>query len=238
MELDILAFAAHPDDVELAASGTVLHHIAIGKKVGIVDLTKGELGTRGSAEIREQEAALSSKILGISARENLDLGDGFFEINESNLLKVVSMIRKYRPKVVLCNALHDRHPDHGRGGDLVARATFLSGLPKVVTMNNGQKQEAFRPLTVLRYIQDNWIQPDVVVDITPYFETKMKSILAFSTQFYNPNSTEPQTAISTPDFLEYIKGRAIQFGRVINTTYGEGFNVVRPLGIEDLTSIK
>lgn len=238
MELDILAFAAHPDDVELAASGTVLHHIALGKKVGIVDLTKGELGTRGSAEIREQEAALSSKILGISARENLDLGDGFFEINETNLLKVVSMIRKYRPKVVLCNALHDRHPDHGRGGDLVARATFLSGLPKVVTINNGQQQEAFRPLTVLRYIQDNWIQPDVVVDITPYFETKMKSILAFSTQFYNPNSTEPQTAISSPDFLEYIKGRAIQFGRVINTTYGEGFNVVRPLGIEDLTSIK
>jgi bacillithiol biosynthesis deacetylase BshB1 len=238
MELDILAFAAHPDDVELAASGTVLHHIALGKKVGIVDLTKGELGTRGSAEIREQEAALSSKILGISVRENLDLGDGFFEINETNLLKVVSMIRKYRPKVVLCNALHDRHPDHGRGGDLVARATFLSGLPKVVTLINGQNQEAFRPLTVLRYIQDNWIQPDVVVDITPYFETKMKSILAFSTQFYNPNSTEPQTAISSPDFLEYLKGRAIQFGRVINTTYGEGFNVVRPLGIEDLTSIK
>jgi len=211
MKLDILAFAAHPDDVELAASGTLLKHIALGKKVGIIDLTEGELGTRGSAELRKIEAANSSKILGVSIRENLNLGDGFFEINETSLLKVVEMIRKYQPKVVLCNAVSDRHPDHGRGGDLVARATFLSGLPKVITTLNGINQEAFRPQTVLRYIQDNWVNPDVIVDITPYFETKMKSILAFSSQFYNPESTEPQTAISSKDFLEYLKGRAIQF---------------------------
>lgn len=238
MKLDILAFAAHPDDVELAASGTLLQHIALGKKVGIIDLTEGELGTRGSADLRKIEATNSSEILGISIRENLNLGDGFFEINESSLLKVVEMIRKYQPKVVLCNAVSDRHPDHGRGGDLVVRATFLSGLPKVKTTHNGINQEAYRPLTVLRYIQDNWLQPDIVVDITPYFESKMKSILAFSSQFYNPESNEPQTAISSKDFLEYIKGRAIQFGRLINTTYGEGFTVVRPTGIEDLTTIK
>jgi bacillithiol biosynthesis deacetylase BshB1 len=238
MKLDILAFAAHPDDVELAASGTLLHHIALGKKVGIIDLTEGELGTRGSADLRKIEATNSSKILGISIRENVNLGDGFFEINESSLLKVVEMIRKYQPKVVLCNAISDRHPDHGRGGDLVARATFLSGLPKVITTHKGIIQEAFRPQTVLRYIQDNWVHPDIIVDITPYFEIKMKSILAFSSQFYNPESNEPQTAISSKDFLEYLKGRAIQFGRLINTTYGEGFTVVRPVGIEDLTTIK
>jgi N-acetylglucosamine malate deacetylase 1 len=238
MKLDILAFAAHPDDVELAASGTLLQHIALGKKVGIIDLTEGELGTRGSADLRKIEATNSSKILGISIRENLNIGDGFFEINESSLLKVVEMIRKYQPKVVLCNAISDRHPDHGRGGDLVTRATFLSGLPKVATTHNGINQEAFRPQTVLRYIQDNWVQPDVIIDITPYFEIKMKSILAFSSQFYNPESNEPQTAISSKDFLEYLRGRAIQFGRLINTTYGEGFTVVRPIGIEDLTTIK
>jgi N-acetylglucosamine malate deacetylase 1 len=238
MKLDILAFAAHPDDVELAASGTLLQHIALGKKVGIIDLTEGELGTRGSADLRKIEATNSSKILDISIRENLNIGDGFFEINESSLLKVVEMIRKYQPKVVLCNAISDRHPDHGRGGDLVTRATFLSGLPKIATTHNGINQEAFRPQTVLRYIQDNWVQPDVIVDITPYFEIKMKSILAFSSQFYNPESNEPQTAISSKDFLEYLRGRAIQFGRLINTTYGEGFTVVRPIGIEDLTTIK
>lgn len=238
MKLDILAFAAHPDDVELAASGTLLHHISLGKKVGIIDLTQGELGTRGSAELRKVEAERSSKILGVEHRENLNLGDVFFEINEYTLLKVVEMIRKYQPKVVLCNAVSDRHPDHGRGGDLVARAAFLSGLPKVKTTHNSIAQEAFRPQTVLRYIQDNWIQPDLVVDITPFFETKMNAILAFSSQFYNPQSDEPQTPISSAEFLDYLKGRAIQFGRLINSKYGEGFTVVRPIGIEDLTTIK
>jgi bacillithiol biosynthesis deacetylase BshB1 len=237
MKVDILAFGAHPDDVELAAAGTVIKHIKLGKKVGVVDLTRGELGTRGSAELREEEAKLSSQILGIHCRENLNLGDGFFEINEASLLAVVEVIRAFQPEVVLCNALNDRHPDHGRGGDLVVRAAFLAGLPKVVSHRGGEAQHAWRPKTVLRYIQDNFIQPDIVVDITPHFEDKMKAIAAFSSQFYNPTSSEPKTAISSQEFLENIRGRALQMGRLIQSTYGEGYNVVRPCGIEDLTTL-
>jgi N-acetylglucosamine malate deacetylase 1 len=237
MKLDILAFGAHPDDVELAAAGTVIKHVQMGKKVGIVDLTRGELGTRGSAELRDEEAKQSAKILGILCRENLNLGDGFFEINQTSLLAVVSSIRAYCPEVVLCNAVKDRHPDHGRGGDLVERAAFLAGLPKVVTYREGKEQQPWRPKTVLRYVQDNFIQPDVVVDITPYFDEKMKAIYAFSSQFYNPHTTEPATAISSQEFIENLRGRALQMGRFLLTTYGEGFTVVRPPGIEDLTSL-
>lgn len=237
MKLDILAFAAHPDDVELAASGTVIKHIKQGKKVGIVDLTRGELGTRGSAELRDKEAEVSSKILGLSVRHNLDLGDGFFEINENTLKAIIRLIRLYQPTIILCNSVSDRHPDHGRGGDLVSRAAFLAGLIKIETIHSGEVQEAHRPKAVYRYIQDHWIQPDIIVDITDEMDQKLASINAFSSQFYDPSSDEPETPISSVDFIEFIDARARQFGRLINTTYGEGFNVERPLGVEDLTEL-
>jgi bacillithiol biosynthesis deacetylase BshB1 len=237
MKADILAFAAHPDDIELAASGTILKHVAKGKKVVIIDLTRGELGTRGSAEIRDAEAAKSAEILGLSARHNLDLGDGFFEITETTLIAVVKMIRMYQPKVVICNAESDRHPDHGRGGDLVSRACFLAGLSKVETFISGEKQEKHRPLNVFRYIKDRYIKPDIVIDVTDFMDKKMESIYAFSSQFYNPESKEPETPISSKAFIDYVQGRSAQFGRIINVKYGEGFTVERAPGIEDLTEI-
>lgn len=237
MKLDILAFAAHPDDVELAASGTVIKHIRQGKKVGIVDLTRGELGTRGSAEIRDQEAAASSKILGLASRHNLDLGDGFFEITENTLKAIITVIRIHQPSIILCNAISDRHPDHGRGGDLVSRAAFLSGLRKIETIHLGKKQSPHRPKAVYRYIQDYWIKPDIIVDISDEMGHKIKSIQAFGSQFYDPESKEPETPISSADFMDFIYARAQQFGRLINVKYGEGFNVERPIGLEDLTEL-
>ncbi len=239
MKLDILAFGAHPDDIELAASGTILKHIEQGKKVGVVDLTLGELGTRGTAITRRTESQNSAKILSLEVRDNLQLLDGFFEINENSLLKVIAKIRKYKPEIVLCNATSDRHPDHGRGGDLVSRACFLSGLVKVETqIENGKSQEPWRPKVVYRYVQDNWITPDFVVDITDHYETKMKSILAYKTQFFNVEEEGPVTPISSPDFLEYIQGRASNFGRIIKVRYGEGFTVERSIGVDNLFEIK
>lgn len=237
MKLDILAFAAHPDDIELAASGTLLAHIAQGKKAGIVDLTRGELGTRGTPEIRAQEVQASNAILGIHARENLGMRDGFFVKDEAHLLKVIEMIRKYRPEIVLCNAESDRHIDHGRGADLVHDACFLSGLRKIETAHEGTAQEAWRPKATYHYIQDYYLNPDVIVDISAHFDTKMKSILAFSSQFYQPGSNEPATPISGQDFLDSVKARAIQFGRLIGTQYGEGFTVKRPVGTKSLTEL-
>lgn len=234
MKLDILVFAAHPDDVELACSGTVLKHISLGYKVGIVDLTKGELGTRGTAEIRSEETKVASAILGIHARENLGFRDGFFEIDETHLLAVVGMIRKYRPEIILANAASDRHPDHKRAGDLVSRANFLSGLLKIKT--DGWEQ--WRAKAVYRYIQDNFIQPDLVVDISGFENKKMEAIKAFRSQFFDPTSTEPVTPISREDFLDFILGRAKQFGRQINTAYGEGFTVERYVGVDDLLQLK
>lgn len=232
-KVDILAFAAHPDDVELAASGTIIKHIKQGKSVAIVDLTQGELGSRGSAELRLKEADDSAKILGLSARENLNLGDGFFEINQENLLEVIKMIRKYQPEIVLCNAEEDRHPDHGRASELVSRACFLSGLIKIETGQN-----AHRPKAIYKYIQDRYLKPDFVVDITEEMDTKMDSILAFSSQFYQEgDDNEPKTPISSKDFLEFVKARAREFGRNINATYGEGFIVERPVGVEDITTL-
>lgn len=237
MKLDILAFAAHPDDVELAASGTVYKHIKQGKKVGLIDLTRGELGTRGSAEIRDQEAKASSKILKLSVRHNLDLGDGFFEINANTLKAIIRVIRLYQPSIIICNSKSDRHPDHGRGGDLVSRAVFLSGLRKIETIHEGQAQESYRPKAVYRYIQDRWTEPDLIVDITDEMDTKMKCIKAFSSQFHDPESDEPNTPISSPEFFSFLEGRAQQFGRLINVQYGEGFTVERPIGVEDLTEL-
>ncbi len=238
MKLDILVLAVHPDDAELGCSGTILKHIAAGKKVGIIDLTRGELGTRGSAEIRDQEAADSAKIMGLHARENLRFRDGFFENNEAHQLEVVKMIRKYRPEIVLSNALQDRHPDHGRAGDLANDACFLSGLSKISTKLYGQAQEGWRPRLILQYIQDRYIQPDIIIDITPYFETKIAAIKAFKTQFFNPELDEPDTYISSPDFFESVIGRAREFGKAVGGTYGEGFTSRKLLGIDNLFNLR
>jgi bacillithiol biosynthesis deacetylase BshB1 len=234
MKLDILVLAVHPDDAELGCSGTIAKHIALGKKVGIVDFTRGELGTRGTAETRDEEAADSAKILGIQARENLRFKDGFFKNDEEHQLEVVKMIRKYQPEIILTNALHDRHPDHGRAGDLANDACFLSGLPKITTELNGVQQQAWRPRLQFQYIQDRYIKPDIIIDITPYIETKLASIKAFKTQFFNPELDEPDTYISSPDFFESVIGRAREFGKSIGTTYAEGFTCRKLLGVNSL----
>jgi len=237
-KLDILVFAAHPDDVELSCSGTVLKHINLGYKVGIVDLTKGELGSRGSAEIRAQESAAASDILGIHVRENLGFRDGFFEIDEAHLLKIIEVIRKYQPEIVLVNAKNDRHPDHKRGGDLVSRASFLSGLIKIETTYNGLNQEKWRPKVVYRYIQEQYFEPDFVVDISGFETKKLEAIKAFKSQFYDPNSTEPLTPIAREDYLDFVVARMKQFGGQINTEFGEGFTKERYLGVDDLFQLK
>lgn len=240
MQLDILAFGAHPDDVELAASGTLASHIARGHKAGIVDLTRGELGSRGSVELRNAEAANSAAILKLSARENLDLEDGFFENNQENQLKVVKVIRKYRPSIVLANALTDRHPDHGRAAELIKNAFFLSGLTKIETTDeHGVKQNAFRPKALYHYIQSNYIEPDFVVDISEHWETKMAAIKAFSSQFYSENAddAQPSTFISSPEFMSFIAARNQEFGLHIGVKYAEGFCKNRLIGITDLTNL-
>lgn len=237
MKLDILAFGAHPDDVELSASGTVLKHVAAGMKVGIIDLTQGELGTRGTIETRYDEAAVSSKILGLSARHNLKMADGFFEINEENKRLIIEQIRKYKPDIILANAVADRHPDHGRASKLVSEAAFLSGLVKIETSLDGVVQEAHRPKAVYHYIQDYFMEPDFVVDITEFYEAKMESIQAFKTQFYDPNSDEPDTPISGKEFLDFIESRMRQFGRPIGAKYAEGFTVERYTGVDLLTDL-
>ncbi len=234
MKLDILAFGAHPDDVELGCGGTIAKEISLGKKVGIIDLTRGELGTRGSVEIRNQEAADSAKILGVSVRENLDMRDCFFVNDESHQLKIIEMIRKYKPEIVLCNAIDDRHIDHGKGSKLVSDACFLSGLLKIETELNGQKQQAWRPKLVYHYIQWKNITPDFVVDITGFNEKRVEAILAYSSQFYNPNSNEPETLIASKNFLESLNYRAQDLGRLIGTDYAEGFTVERYLAVNSL----
>lgn len=238
MKLDILVLAVHPDDAELGCSGTILRHIALGKKVGIVDFTRGELGTRGTAETRDTEAADSAQILGLHARENLKFKDAFFKNDEPHQLEVVRMIRKYQPEIVLSNALHDRHPDHGRAGDLANDSCFLSGLSKIKTYQDGIEQEAWRPRLLLQYIQDYYIEPDMIVDITPYMETKIKAIQAFKTQFYNPELDEPSTYISSPEFFESMIGRAREFGKSIGATYGEGFTSRKLLGVDNLFDLR
>lgn len=234
MKLDMLAFASHPDDVELSCAGTIIKHIAAGYKTGIIDLTRGELGTRGTAAIREQEANKASEIMGIHVRENLDLKDGFFEVNEESKMKVIRMIRKYRPEIIIANAINDRHPDHGKGSKLVSDACFLSGLIKVVTMEDGKLQEAWRPRAVYHYIQDRNMRPDFIVDVSKFMDKRMEAIMAFSSQFFNPDSNEPETAISSKIFLEGLKARALEYGRLIGTDYGEGFIAERVPGIDDI----
>jgi N-acetylglucosamine malate deacetylase 1 len=237
MKLHILAFAAHPDDVELASSGTLLRHKAEGKNIGIVDLTRGELGTRGTPALRSMESAKASEILQLDYRANLGLADGFFSKNEDSLKAIIQQLRHTQPDIVLANAINDRHIDHGRAADLVADACFLSGLRKIETVFEGKLQEPWRPKAVYHYIQDRYIHPNLVVDITPYWELKMASIKAYSSQFYNEKSDEPQTPISSADFLNFLEARAREMGRLIGVSYGEGFTTNRAVGVSDLTSL-
>ena len=237
MRLDILAFGAHPDDVELGCSGTIAKEISIGKKVGIVDLTRGELGTRGSIEIRNEETQKASKLLGITVRENLDMCDGFFVNDEKHQLEVIKMIRKYRPEIVLCNAIEDRHIDHGKGSKLVSDACFLSGLQKIETTVDGKLQESWRPKIVYHYIQWMNVEPDFVVDISAFIKVKTATILSYSSQFYNPNSNEPETPIATKNFLESIHYRSQDLGRLIGVEYAEGFTVERYLAVNSLSDL-
>lgn len=238
MKLDLLVIAVHPDDAELCCSGTILKHIALGKKVGVVDLTRGELGTRGSADIRDEEAAAAAKILGLNVRENLKFRDGFFKNDEAHQLEVIKAIRKYQPEIILSNALEDRHPDHGRAGDLVYDAVFLAGLPKIVTAVDGQSQAAHRPRLLLQFIQDRYLKPDIIVDISAYIDQKLASIKAYKTQFYNPEVAGTPTYISSPEFFESVIGRAREFGKNIGATFGEGFTSRKLLGVDNLFDLR
>jgi bacillithiol biosynthesis deacetylase BshB1 len=239
MKLDILAIGIHPDDVELSASGTLLKHIALGKTAGILDLTHGELGTRGNPALRTEEAMAAAKILGLNAREQLTMADGFFENNESNQKHLIKAIRNYQPEIILCNAISDRHPDHGRAAKLVSDACFYSGLVKIETRGKDNAlQAAWRPKVVYHYIQDRYIKPDFVVDITAHMDKKMESILAYSSQFYDPTSKEPETPISSKNFMENVKAKGMIFGRDINCDYAEGFTVERFIGVENLFDLR
>ena len=234
IKLDILAFGAHPDDVELGCAATLAKEISRGKKVGIVDLTRGELGTRGTAEIRDAEASKAAEILGVSIRENLAFRDGFFLNDESHQVEVIRMIRKYRPEIVICNAVQDRHIDHGKGSDLVSNACFLSGLRRVETNLDGLDQEAWRPKQVYHYIQWENLDPDFVVDVTGFIDIKMKAVMAYASQFYDPDSSEPVSPIATKNFLESINYRARDLGRLIGKDYAEGFTVERFVAVDHL----
>ncbi|AWL08968.1 hypothetical protein HME7025_01105 [Aquirufa nivalisilvae] len=238
MKLDILVMAAHPDDAELACSGTIASQIQQGKKVGIVDFTRGELGTRGTPEIRIAESAASTAILGIHARENLGIRDGFFRNDEESQLKLIQVIRKYQPDIVLANALEDRHPDHGKGAQLAIDACFLSGLRKIETQDEqGNAQTAWRPKHVFHYIQDRYLTPDFVIDISAHWDVKEQSIRAFKSQFFDPNSTEPDSYISSPDFLEFIRARSMEMGHKIGVKYGEGYQSQRTMGLRGFDAI-
>lgn len=237
-KLDILVIAAHPDDAELGCSGTIAAHVAQGKKVGIVDLTQGEMGTRGTPELRIQEANEAAKILGLSVRENLGFEDVFFKDDKVHQHELIKLIRKYRPEIVLANATSDRHPDHGKGASLATNACFMSGLRKIETKMDGVTQEPWRPKYVYHYIQNNYIQPDFIFDISDYWDTKVASIMAFKSQFYDPKSQEPASFIASPEFLPFIESRAREFGHRILTKYGEGFTVERFIGVTDLFDLK
>ncbi|HEU4469891.1 MAG TPA: bacillithiol biosynthesis deacetylase BshB1 [Flavisolibacter sp.] len=238
MKLDILAIGAHPDDVELACSGTLISEVRRGKKVGIVDLTQGELGTRGTIETRYAEAAEAARIMGISARENLKMRDGFFKNDEAHQLQLISILRKYRPEIVIGNILEDRHPDHGRGGWLIYDACFFSGLRQIQTLDeNGKPQEKWRPKMLLQYIQDRFFEPDIIIDVSDVWEQRMETVKAYRTQFYDPGSTEPQTYLSKPDFMEAITARARLLGKRIGVKYGEGFLSKKNIGLTSLDAL-
>jgi bacillithiol biosynthesis deacetylase BshB1 len=238
MKLDVLAIGAHPDDVELGCSGVLIKEVNRGKKVGIVDLTQGELGTRGTIETRYQEAADAAKIMGIHVRENLKMRDGFFVNDEAHQLQLISVIRKYQPDIVIGNILEDRHPDHGKGGKLIYDACFLSGLKQIKTKDDqGKEQERWRPKYLLHYLQDRFFEPDVIVDISDVWEQRLESIKAYKTQFHSPDSSEPQTYISSPEFLEAVISRARLLGKRIGVQFAEGFISKKNIGISDLSAL-
>lgn len=234
MKLDILAFGSHPDDVELGCGGTLSKHIAMGKKVGIVDFTRGELGTRGTVDIRDDEAKASAAILGVAVRENLNFRDGFFINDETHQLELVKAIRKFQPEIVLANAVYDRHPDHGKGAELAFHSCFLSGLSKVETTDSGKAQQAWRPKVLYHYIQSQWINPDVIVDVSAHWEKKMQAVKAFKSQFHDPNSSEPETYISSEGFMKMLEARGVELGHAIGVHYGEGFTTRRTIGVNSL----
>lgn len=237
VKLDILAFGAHPDDVELGCGGTVAKEVSKGKKVGIIDLTRGELGTRGSVDLRDQESKLASNVLGLELRENLNFKDGFFQNNESNQIEIIKVIRRYRPEIVLCNAEDDRHIDHPKAAELVSSACFLSGLRKIETIDNGKNQLEWRPKNVYHYIQWKNSSPDFLVDISGFISIKLEAIKAYSSQFYDPNSNEPETPISSKNFIDNVINRSADLGRLINVEHAEGFTSKKSLGINTLEDL-
>ena len=238
MKLDILAIGVDPDDVELGCGGTILKHVAAGYKVGILDLTVGELGTRGSGPLRLVEAENAKNILGVSVRENLGLRDGFFKNDEESQLKIIEIIRKYQPDVILANAPDDRHPDHGRAAQLTYDAYFLSGLRRIETSLNGETQKEWRPKSFFHYIQAKYLTPDFVVDVSEHFDKKMESIFAYKSQFHDPESKEPQTFISSPEFIEFVKSRYRDFGSSIGAEFAEGFIAKKIIGFDDITKVR
>ena len=234
MKTDILCITAHPDDVELGCGGTIASATSAGKTVAIVDMTRGELGSRGTPELRKEEATKAAKILGVAHREILDLGDGAFEETQENLRTLVDRIRLFQPDIVITNALSDRHPDHGRGAQLVTRACFLAGLINF----ESEQQEPWRPRNIYYEMQDRYFHPDVIIDISDFFEKKMEAVMAFASQFHKPDGgNEPNTPISSPQFLSFLEARAREMGRIIGAEYGEGFNTERPIGSKDLNSL-
>jgi bacillithiol biosynthesis deacetylase BshB1 len=238
MKLNILAFAAHPDDIELSCAGTLAKHAEMGENVGIIDLTEGEMGTRGTPKIRLEEAAASADILGLKIRENLGFEDAFFKNDLPHQKEIVKKIRQYQPDIILANAVSDRHPDHARASELISESVFLAGLKKFETTDdNGKAQTAYRPNKVYHYIQSLPITPDFVVDVTDQWQKKMKSIKAFDSQFYKQDSNEPETYISSPRFMKMIEARAMEFGQIIGVDYAEGFTVERYLGVKDLNGL-
>ena len=237
MKLDLIAFGVHPDDVELSCAGVLLVEKNNGKKTGIIDLTQGELGTRGDAATRLNEAAVAAKILGVEIRDNLGMADGFFQNDEAHQRKIIESLRNYQPEIILCNAIADRHPDHGRSAKLVEDAAFLSGLGKIETTRDGLKQAAWRPKYVLHYIQDRFLQPNFVVDITSVFEQKLEAIKAYGSQFFSNNAEGPQTYISTPDFLDSVVYRHKWFGKMIGVKYAEGFISNKMIGVNSFDAL-
>lgn len=239
MKLDILAIGVHPDDVELGCSGTIINEVKLGKKVGVLDLTQGELGSRGSVEVRYEEAAKAAMIMGVQVRENLKMADGFFSNDEAHQRKLITAIRRYRPDIVLANSLDDRHPDHGRAARLISDSCYLSGLIKIETSDQGNMQQPWRPRYVFHYIQDRYHEPDFIIDISDVFEQRMNAIKSYTTQFYNPGNEDdgPQTYISTPDFLESIVARARMIGKKIGVKYAEGFNTEKRIGLRNFDAL-
>lgn len=237
MKLDILVLAAHPDDAELGCGGTIAKEVSLGRKVGIVDFTRGELGTRGSVPIRDQEAADAARILGLSVRESLNFKDGFFQNDETHQREVIRVIRRYQPQIVIANSLADRHPDHPRASGLAYDSCFYSGLAKIETIDGDKKQQPWRPNRVYHFIQSQQLIPDFIVDVSDYWETKMKAIRAFKSQFHDPTSNEPETFISSPAFIKLLEARGHEWGHTIGVAYGEGFLVRRVLGVDSLSQL-